>query len=144
MKASIIHLNGARVDGGQMFDVILENSKFPRAHSCTINIVDLSRLCGLLPRISPCFFPTSRDGIKSFFPTIFLLKSRIPLQFQSHPAKPVQAPHIDIPRCFSRCQGKLSGASVNIALVTVLFKSDTLCFSTNNNILRKFVSKIIF
>jgi hypothetical protein len=54
--------------------------------------------CGLLPSYRHGIFnnPTSRDGIKSRFPTNISLKIPNPtwiLGASRHPAKPVQAPH---------------------------------------------------
>jgi hypothetical protein len=81
------------IDGGQMFiNIILENSKF-RAHKqmttdqLTYGYMQVLLIYpanrGLLPAYRHDIFinPTSRDGIKSRFPPIFLLKSRIPLKF---------------------------------------------------------------
>jgi hypothetical protein len=50
-EAAIMHANGG-VDGGQMFDIILENSKF-RAHN---------QHCWFIPLIVD-YFPTYRHGI---------------------------------------------------------------------------------
>jgi hypothetical protein len=81
MKAAIIHVK-REIGGRQMFDIILENSKF-RAHKqmTTDQLTYGYKFCwfiplivGYFPRISPCRIfinPTSRDGIKSRFPPIF-------------------------------------------------------------------------
>ena len=77
------------IDGGQMFDNILKNSKF-RAHKQmttdqrTYVLLIYPANCGLLPAYRHAIFinpSTSRDEIKSCFPPIFLYKSRIPLEF---------------------------------------------------------------
>jgi hypothetical protein len=72
-------------------DIILENSKF-RAHKKmttdqlnvrlqVLLIYPANRGLLLAYRHGIFINPTSRDGIKSRFPPIFLLKSRIPLEF---------------------------------------------------------------
>jgi hypothetical protein len=73
------------IDGGQMFDIIPENSKFQAHKQITTDQLTYVLLIypanrGLLPAYHHGIFinPTSRDGIKSRFPPIFLLKSRIP------------------------------------------------------------------
>ena len=75
------------IDGGQMFDIIPENSKFRAHKQMTTDRLQVLLIYpanrGLLPAYRHGIFinPTSRDGIKSRFPPIFLLKSQIPLEF---------------------------------------------------------------
>ena len=103
MKASIIHLNGGLM-GDKCSMSSLKTVNFEHIHAQSTLLI-LSRLCGLLPRISTCFFPTSARWNKILLPDQYFSKLPNPTSILAHPAKRGTG-HSYI--CFSRRYEKLS------------------------------------